>query len=80
MTTQAGQDIGAEEASPSPLGRALVAAGLVPIALNLRLSFSSLSAVLPEVMRGTGGGSARRAPDDDRSRVVPRPVLAPHRD
>ncbi len=42
----------------SRLGRLLLALSLMLIALNLRSLFSSLSALLPEVMRGTGAGPA----------------------
>ncbi|MGI3901671.1 MAG: MFS transporter [Janthinobacterium lividum] len=42
----------------SRLGRLLLALSLMLIALNLRALFSSLSALLPEVMRGTGASPA----------------------
>ncbi len=42
----------------SRLGRWLLGASLMLIALNLRSLFSSLSALLPEVMHGTGAGPA----------------------
>jgi len=50
------------DAAPAPLagssrlGRLFLALCLMLIALNLRVLFSSLSALLPEVMRGTGAG------------------------
>ena len=48
----------AQPFSRSRLGRLLLALSLMLIALNLRSLFSSLSALLPEVMRGTGAGPA----------------------
>lgn len=42
----------------SRLGRWLLGLSLMLIALNLRALFSSLSALLPEVMRGTGAEPA----------------------
>ena len=42
----------------SPLVRLLLGASLMLIALSLRALFSSLSALLPEVMHGTGAGPA----------------------
>ncbi len=45
-------------ARPSRLGRILLGASLLLIALNLRALFPSLSALLPEVMAGTGASPA----------------------
>ena len=51
--------IDAEPGAPAtraagPLGRLILGASIVLISLNLRPVFSSLAALLPEVMRGTG--------------------------
>ena len=48
----------ASVAASTTLGRVLLGASLVLIAFNLRAIFSSLAALLPEVMRGTGASPA----------------------
>ena len=53
-------DISPTAAAPrtSPVGRLLLGLSFMLIALNLRALFPSLSALLPEVMAGTGAGPA----------------------
>ena len=67
-------DVGTPVA-PQPLsrpGRQMLGLSLMLIALNLRALFSSLSALLPEVMAGTGAGAGARQPDDHPAGPVPR--------